>query len=693
MERSSPHPASAPANPGEAAPHDLLHGLNPQQRQVAELRRGVALVIAGAGSGKTRALSHRCAQLLREGVSPDRVVLLTFTNRAARQMQERVAQLMPAAAQDLWVGTFHHIAHRVLRRFAPRLGYGADYGILDPHGAQELLALTLKARYPRRSPPELPKLSVLLQIAAATANTQRSLAQVLRSEHPKLAPLRAELDEIFTAWLVQKLSMNVMDYDDLLVNWRLLVQDDPEVYAQLRARFAHVMVDEYQDTNDVQAQIIERLVGTAWPSAGHLAAGAGGEEADRSLVVVGDDSQSIYAFRGADLRNLLEFPQRFGGLRGEGGPVHLLRLETNYRSTPQILAVANASIAHNPTRYEKRLGAVQPAGPLPAYVICDDEPQQAAFVAQRALELRAQGLPLAQQVVLYRAHHQAHLVAQALAQRGVPYAVAGAQSGADQPHLRALLAYLKIVHNPLDGLAWMQVLGQQPGLGPERAAPLYALLASEGQPWIALGAQAQLPQDAALSAAYARLRALLLRTAELGIQRGVAEALAWIIEEGSYARALQLRWPQEPHRLAEARALVRRAQSFQKIGDFLETVSLAGRSAGALLEESAEAAEDRLLLSTVHQAKGLEWAAVFLIGLSQGSFPSWRALESEQSQAEERRLFYVALTRAQRFLHLCSPREISDRQQRRRRCAPSRFLVELERSAPDLMARWQLTVG
>jgi DNA helicase-2/ATP-dependent DNA helicase PcrA len=647
----------------------FLKDLNPEQRAVVEAKGGPMLVIAGAGTGKTRALTYRAAYLVEQGMSPDRIMLLTFTNKAAREMVDRVSRLVPHAAGRMWAGTFHSVANRMLRKHAELLGYGTNYGILDPQEARDLMDATVAEVMPDVTKRRFPKSKVLLSMLSDTVNTERPLGAVINDAHPHFIPLLEAIDQVLTAYLGQKVEMNVMDYDDLLVNWRLLLEDHVDVRDAYQAHFAHVLVDEYQDINRLQGAIVGLLAGP-----------------DGNVMVVGDDCQSVYAFRGADVQNILRFPDTYAGTK-------VFRLETNYRSTPQIVAIANQSIRHNKVQFEKTLRSVTSDGDIPAFVTLADVEQQAQFVAQRVLELRDEGVELKDQAVLYRAHYQAMELQLELQRRGIPFVIRSGQKFFEQGHIRDVLAHLRILYNPLDRLAWTRVLKLQRGIGNTHATRLFKQLAATGDPWKALMTDVPGPGLAKrVGAGWQQARQTLMGLGEPGMLGNPSAMFDFLLEGGKYGEHLKEAHLNHEQRIEDIRQLGHHAAKYDDYQKFLQELALV-ESVAAEDIQSGEATDEKLLLSTVHQAKGLEWDAVFVLALADGQFPLRRALQSEREEEEERRLFYVALTRPRRHLHLCFPRWGIDREHRRILQRPSRFLAELPHSNSDLVETWRVAEG
>ena len=655
--------------PERPAPRSrFLDDLNPEQRRVAEARGGPQLVIAGAGTGKTRALNYRAAHLIERGVAADRILLLTFTNKAAREMIERVTRLVPGEAARIWAGTFHAIGHRILRQHADRLGYGPNYGVLNPEEARDLVDATLAEKVPDPTVQRLPKPAVLLAMLSSAVNTDRPLEQVVATDHPAFRNVLPDIDRVLTAYLAAKVEMNVMDYDDLLVNWRLLLEDHADIRDAYAARFEHVLVDEYQDTNRLQAAVVQLISGV-----------------HRNVTVVGDDCQSIYGFRGAEVENILDFPRLF-----EGATTH--RLETNYRSTPQILAVANLSIRHNRRQFEKTLRAVRGDGDRPGFVMLADGAQQARFVAQRVLQLREEGVELGRMAVLYRAHYQAMELQLELQRRGIPFVIRSGARFFEQAHIRDLLAHLRILFNPLDRLSWLRVLKLRDGIGNQRAQAIFAALAAEGDPFEVLLHDPVSPSlSGAARRGYGEARRVLLELGRPEMTGNPAAMFDFLLRDGGYAAHVRKTYENAEQREEDIRQLAHFAGQFADYQAFLEELALVESIAAVDVQGAGSPEDEKLVLSTVHQAKGLEWDTVFLLHLADGQFPLRRALKSQDEEEEERRLFYVAVTRAQQRLYLCFPQWGSDGDRQRVLLRPSRFAAEIPHTREDLIETWRVS--
>ena len=637
--------------PGEGAPRHtgvtrdpaaLLEGLNPQQREAVVHEGSPLLIVAGAGSGKTRVLTHRIAHLLAaRGVKPGEVLAITFTNKAAAEMRERVAGLVGGRAQAMWVSTFHSACVRILRREATKIGMKSTFSIYDAADSQRLMSMVLRdldldpKRYPPRS------------FSAQVSNLKNELvdeetfaSQVVEGNHQERM-----LAEAYTAYQRRLRQANALDFDDLIMTTVTMLQAFPDVAEYYHRRFRHVMVDEYQDTNHAQYQLVKELVGTP-----------GGEVPPAELVVVGDADQSIYAFRGATIRNIVEFEQDYPDAR-------TILLEQNYRSTQTILRAANAVIAKNPDRRPKNLWTDSGDGtPIVGYV-ADSEHDEAAFVARQIDALADEhGVKPKDVAVFYRTNAQSRAVEEVFVRVGLPYKVVGGTRFYERREVKDALAYLRVISNPADTVNLRRILNvPKRGIG-DRAEACIAMLAErERIPFVAALGR---PQDApgiatrsvtAITAFTGLLEAL--RTVHEG-GSGVAGLLEAVVEQSGYLEELRKSLdPQDETRVENLAELVAVAREFDEanpggsLEDFLEQVSLV---ADADQIPDNDEAEDQgvVTLMTLHTAKGLEFPVVFLTGMEDGVFPHMRALADNKELEEERRLAYVGVTRARERLHL-----------------------------------------
>ncbi|HUP66272.1 MAG TPA: ATP-dependent helicase [Thermoanaerobaculia bacterium] len=674
--------------------------LNPQQLEVVMAEDGPILVIAGAGSGKTRTLTYRVSRLIEDGTDPSDILLLTFTNKAAREMLDRVEQLATLDARRIWGGTFHSVANRLLRKHADALGYQRSFSILDEEDARGLMdgaiadagIPTMERRFPRGD--------VLLDIHSHVLNTRGSLEVYVEENFPHFLMFLDEMRRVFRQYSGRKQRANVMDFDDLLVNWKRLLDENQEVSEALKRRFRQILVDEYQDTNRIQAEIVDLMASEK-----------------RSVMVVGDDAQSIYSFRGASFENILTFPRRFEGAR-------IFKLEINYRSTPQILELANASIHHNRYQFPKTLSGIRAAGPEPAFIGVDDVYAQANFVAQRILELRDEGEAFDEIAILYRSHYQSLELQMELSRRNIPYIVRSGVRFFEQAHVKDVVSYLRILHNPKDELSWIRVMKLYPKVGDTTARKTWNAIASAPDPLSTFLGGGSGGSPKATSKSLQNLRSTFRSLTSEAMKRSPAESIRFIVEEG-YGDYVRTKFQNFSARLDDLEQLAQFAEKFGSVEELLEELSLANPISG---QDVAVVGPDdeKVILSSIHQAKGLEWRNVFIIGLNDGKFPSSRAMRvpggivrvpgnearlpetEEETEAlmkrpmnpeepvaeiiipgeeEERRLFYVAVTRAKQELYMVYPVLERDRSQMDVLLLPSRFLRELPE---NLYEKWAI---
>ncbi len=637
--------------------------LNEEQRAVVGAGAGPILVIAGAGSGKTRVVTYRVARLIEAGVAPARIMLVTFTNRAAREMLGRIESLLGADVRRVWGGTFHSIANRLLRRHAVSLGYENNYSILDSEDAKDLIEACIEEAAIDTKARRFPKGEVLREMFSFATNTDTPLEQIIASKYPHFEPLDQQIKRVDRLYQSRKLERNAMDYDDLLVNWKRLMVEKPDIAAIYQDQFQHVLVDEYQDTNTLQAEIVDLVA-----------------EKHRNLMVVGDDAQSIFGWRGANFANIFQFKDRYPDAQ-------VFRLETNYRSTPEILMLANASVSNNRKQFPKNLQPVRPSRDFaPALIPARDTEQQAAFVASRVLELRDENTPLDEIAVLYRSHFHALELQLELTRRGIPYEVRSGVRFFEQAHIKDVTAYLRLLVNPRDELAWKRVLKLIPKIGNATAARVWERLAYAAEPLALVRADefaGSLPRGSAVG--WREFAGLIKELTAPETINNPAKQIELVLESG-YVEYLQANYENAEAREEDLRQLAKFAERFDATDAFLSELALINTERfsppGATTGEDVVMGGDedeRLTLSSIHQAKGLEWRAVFLIWAADGRFPSARSLRDAEGEEEERRLFYVALTRAKDELYVCYPLIESDRARQTVVQRPSRFVTEIPR--------------
>jgi DNA helicase-2/ATP-dependent DNA helicase PcrA len=672
----------------EFHPHvDYARELNPQQLAAVTAPPGPALVIAGAGSGKTRTLTYRVAYLLEQGIPADRILLLTFTNKAAGEMMRRVSDLLGQELRSLWGGTFHSIGARVLRSHADLLGYQRDFTILDRDDAKDLIKACVADAGIETKGTHFPKPEVLNEIFSLAANTHKSVRELLNEQfiylfdrHKGDSNLDVEIPRLADLYTKRKRATNAMDFDDLLALWLKLLQDHAEVREHYQRRFQFILVDEYQDTNKLQSDLIDLL------AARH-----------HNVTVVGDDAQSIYAWRGANFANILEFPKRYPGAK-------VFKIETNYRSTPEILNVANAAIAANVNQFAKELAPARKSGLKPALVACVDAAQQAAFIAQRVAELPDEGVNLNEVAVLYRSHFHALELQLELTKRHIPFSITSGIRFFEQAHIKDATAFLKLVANPRDEVSFKRLAQLLPGIAAKGAEKIWRIFSGQMGKEPPTNSNSQLPspnfhllaaalQDCAKSVpskaatAWAQFVATISQIEEETVRKSAAKMLRLVIDAG-YDDYLKENFANYRNRLEDLEQLAVFAFQFNSTEDFLTQLALL-TNVEAEDDQAAKDDAEKIKLSTIHQAKGLEFDIVFTIMLCDGLFPSARSMESTEGEEEERRLFYVAITRARNELYLCYPLERASfsKSGGETMQQPSRFLSEIP---GDLLNQWNL---
>jgi DNA helicase-2/ATP-dependent DNA helicase PcrA len=639
--------------------------LNEQQHAAVTAPPGPALVIAGAGSGKTRTLTYRAAFLLEQGIPPERILLLTFTNKAAREMMGRVSQLLGGELSALWGGTFHAIGNRVLRRHAGLLGYQPGFSILDRDDAEALIQSCRKELKIDLTATRFPKAAVLADIYSLAVNKQQPVAELLAEQFKYFTHLTDSIATLQTSYHERKFAANSMDFDDLLALWLKLLEEHPEVREEQQRRFQFILVDEYQDTNKLQGALIDLLAAT-----------------HHNVMAVGDDCQSIYSWRGAHFLNILKFPDRHPGAR-------IYRIEANYRSTPEILHLANAAIAANVRQFPKELTAARPAGVKPIMVACGDSRQQAAFVAQRVLQLREEGIRLNQMAVLYRAHFHALELQFELTRRNIPFSITSGLRFFEQAHIKDVTAWLKFITNPRDEPAFKRMILNLPGIGARNADRIWHAFRAaprDGRPPLAAALQkiaAAVPKKAAVP--WAQFTATIAQLEDPEVRRSASSMIHLVLDAG-YEDYLKAEYTNYQARLSDLEQMAATSRQFDSVEAFLAQLAL---QSNAEAEDSAPAREEEepIRLSTIHQAKGLEFEVVFVIMLCEGAFPSARSIEALDGEEEERRLLYVAVTRARSHLYLTYPllRVTANRDELSQK--PSRFLSEIPHA---LVEAWNL---
>ncbi|MEB2284507.1 MAG: ATP-dependent DNA helicase [Polyangiaceae bacterium UTPRO1] len=621
--------------------------LNPRQLEAVTALDGPVLVIAGAGSGKTRTLVYRVARLVESGIPPAQILLLTFTRKAAEEMLRRASALVGGSCAQIAGGTFHSFAHRTLRRHGELVGIASSFSILDRGDSEDVIGLVRGELALDRKERRFPRKQTLAEIFSMAVNKGTTVVDLVTAAYPHLVEELPDLLRVYARYTEFKEAKQLLDYDDLLVRLRNALAERTELAARLGREYRYLMVDEYQDTNALQADIV-RL----------LAAPHG------NVMVVGDDAQSIYAFRGADFRNILAFPTLFPAAR-------VVTLDQNYRSTPPILDLANEIINRAPHRYTKNLFSERAPGDKPGLVRALTEPEQSRFVAQRILELREEGVPLQDIAVLFRSSFHSFDLELELGRRDIPFVKRGGFRFIETAHVKDVLAHLRVVANPADAVSWNRILLLLDGVGPKKAGDILATLAGPA-PWERLAEARARGQSAAALARLADVLADVSRTADPGEQ--VSRVLAY------YEPVLRRVYRDDhPKRTRDLEHFASIACRYRATGQLLADMALEPPtdSVGGILAAGDED-EGLVTLSTIHSAKGLEWHTVFVLWAADGRFPSPYTVGDDADLEEERRLMYVAVTRAKDLLYLTYPIEIWDRGAGVVFGKPSRFIADLD---------------
>ena len=606
-----------------------LDELNAEQRRAVLHDGGHLLVVAGAGSGKTRTLACRVARLLAGGVMPERILLLTFSRRAAREMLHRAGQLAEAdGARRIWGGTFHAVGNRLLRMHGAAVGLRPGFTVLDQGDNADLLGLVRHDLALGEQGRRFPKKDTLAAIYTRVVNAQEPLVDVVERSYPWCRDDLAGIRAVFTGYVERKRSRNVVDYDDLLLYWRALATSEP-TGALLRSTFDHILVDEFQDTNAVQADIVAAMAGPGV-----------------QVAAVGDDAQAIYGFRAGSPRHMLEFADRFPGAQ-------VVTLDRNYRSTPPILAAANEIMAQAAAGFAKQLRPVRPGDDRPAIATCADELAQSAFVCDSVLEHRERGVPLRQQAVLFRTGHHSDGLELELARRSIPFVKYGGLKYLEGAHVKDLLALLRVLDNPSDELAWLRVLGLIEGVGPATTRRLIDELGVAEAQALARLLGHDCPRFPAASATD-------LQEVRAALADCMGEEVPPATQVERLGRActplFARRYPGTASvRMADLAHLRSMAAHYTSRSRFLSELTLDPPSVTGDLAGPPHLDDDWLVLSTIHSAKGGEWQVVHVIHASDGNIPSDMALSSADEVEEERRLLYVALTRARDTLVVSYP--------------------------------------
>jgi len=606
---------------------DLIAELNHEQAAAAAHGDGPLLIIAGAGTGKTRTLVYRVAHLIERGVAPERILLLTFTRRAAHEMLSRAERLVGSTSTRVHGGTFHATGYRLLRQFGPEAGLARDFSIMDQGDAEDLMQLARANLGYGRQEKRFPKKETLHYIYSRHLNTERPVEDILEEEYPQFGEFARDIVRIYAEYTSRKAERNLVDYDDLLLFWALLLEQSVSIADRITGLYDHILVDEYQDTNLLQARILRGMC-----------------RAHRNITVVGDDAQSVYSFRGASFRNILDFPKQFPGTM-------VVALEQNYRSTQPILDATNTLIARALERFTKSLWTQRVGTEPPWLVTARDEQQQTRFVVDRVLELHEEGIPLREIAILVRAAYMSADLEIELSNRKIPFEKWGGLKFLEAAHVKDVLAFLRVLENPRDEVSWYRILMLMPGIGDITARAMMESMAE--QSWDPDAFSHFVPPARAMDA-HRNLASLLrsLRSARRE-EGGIGDEIDEIRK--LYDTILSERYDRSEPRLADLDQLRVIAAGYPNRSAFLAALALEPPANTQDLAGAADEEKDALVISTVHSAKGKEWDAVFVIWAVDGWFPSSRSVEDGEQLEEERRLMYVAMTRARNHLAVTYP--------------------------------------
>jgi len=629
---------------------DYKSELNEAQLDVVLNGDGPCLVLAGAGSGKTKTLVFRVISLLEKGVDPGNILLLTFTNKAAKEMFSRIEKQLGVGIKGLWGGTFHHIGNRFLRKYGQLINIKPNFNILDDHDSSDMI----KAAYKEVGLPAdkyFPKPSVVKNIIGIASNLSMPIEDVIRDKYDFVK------DEYI--WIIEKIKglyakkkqfSNSLDFDDLLIKWNQLLYENREFKEAMSKKFKYLLIDEYQDTNKIQSDIIENLSGEA-----------------SNILAVGDDAQSIYGFRGADIKNILQFPQRFKNCK-------IFKLETNYRSTPEILHLANSCIKNNEGKFDKSLKSIKDQSIKPTLSALISPKEEAKYICQKVLDLQSKnGLALSEVAILFRSHYQSIEIELQLNKKNIPYEMRGGMRFFEQAHIKDLLAYLRIISNFKDEMAWTRILLMLPSIGMATANKIWQRISTFNS--VSDFCNDDFSNISSKSQIFVKgLQKNIKKIIEID-ENNLPLILTAIFED--YQDYLKSNYENANERIEDIEQLIDFSRQYSSMTQFLSDAVLSEGFGGQRGTENGSDNEEAVVLSTIHQAKGLEWKAVFVVGLNEMQFPHAKSTLKNQDLEEERRLFYVAVTRAKEYLFLTYSLFASDDNLNQ----PSRFITELPKDS------------
>jgi DNA helicase II / ATP-dependent DNA helicase PcrA len=625
--------------------------LNSQQYDAVMHNNGVALVIAGAGTGKTRTLVYRVARLIEDGINPNQILLLTFTRKAASEMIRRASELLDYRAEQIDGGTFHSFALKILRQFAEILGYSKEFNVIDQSDATDTLDLIRSSYSKRHTKKRFPKKFVLQKILSLSFNKNETTLKILEEYYPNYVDFEADINAIFSDYDKYKRNANLMDYDDLLINLLALLKDSPEAYKAINDKYKYIMVDEYQDSNRLQHEIILKLGGT-----------------ENNIMAVGDDAQSIYSFRGADYQNILFFPNSFETCQ-------VYKIEENYRSTEQILNLTNKIINDATFNYSKNLYSKSRIGELPFFITAKSERQQSLFVAQQVLELREQGIEIKDMAILCRSGFHSYDLEIELNKSNIPYIKFGGLKFIETAHIKDLLCFPRLVFNPKDVISWQRLLLMLEGVGP--ATTRYVINKVSNLSLDFYNYKTELPQ----SKNYDLVKNLFFFLKKLSTEKNFLK----LLEDAAfyYKPLMEEKFDNIQKRWRDIESFLQIAEQYNDLTEFINDMAV-DPPVSSLSDIKDSVNEDEFLtVSTIHSAKGLEWKAVFILWATEGKFPDPRSSNNLDKLEEERRLFYVASTRAKDLLYIVSPYGLYDREAGIVLTEPSRFIRDIGEDMAD----------
>lgn len=633
---------------------DFLKFLDDEQIEPVKALNGPVLVLAGAGSGKTRVLVYRVANMLYNGIRPEQILMMTFTKRAATEMRDRVSQLVGGSLETLTCGTFHHVGNKILRRYADVVGLARNYTIMDEDDVKSLMKLA-RGNVGLEKDKRLPKDSLVRSIMSLSVNKCVSVEDIIMADFPDFLEFSEEIREIALEYMRLKKKNNVVDYDDILLYWKLILEKNEHVRRSLQDEYRYLLVDEYQDTNHLQSEIIRLMVGER-----------------RNIMAVGDPNQSIYRFRGAEIGHILKFEEMFEDSR-------VFKVSYNYRSVPEILTLANDSIKNNETSLGMQLKPFRDVGGMPEIYNFPDSNTEASYFVERIEELMREGVALKDIAVLYRNHFFAKDMEIALTRANIPYELRSGVKFFEKKHVKDIVTFVRLNYNLLDEVSWSRVLGQYDGLGNKTIATILSkvlegshedvrdyVIGEESFAYVKRGRES-----------FMKFMGTLKRTVKMDRVQDIVDAFV----EDHYGMYMKKAFENAEDRLEDVTAIVDYSLQYETIEEFLEDVTLLEDVMSEDTKESSDEDTDRLVLSTIHRSKGLEWPYVFLIGCVEGKFPSEKSKADIDLLEEERRLFYVAVTRAERSLNISHVSMQYDQKAGYRVTAnPSEFLMELDES-------------